>query len=225
MGAFQQADLTSDEANFVADSASRIAWSGAFEHYNFELIDSDHTPAENFQRYKLLLLFDPAAGEQETGKAFPHLHRWSLKSQKMVQQYLDAGGTVLLFPSIPRGEVFDQLFGGLGSTRTVSGDSEVKFSDGSSGKLLRYRTVLSPPAKSVLDVFARDVQGGTVGLRLGAGKGQIIFFGGDFSLWSAHPNVSQAPEKSKPDELEQTWKQARAVLPGLDELRRGSRAR
>jgi len=27
---------------------------GVFDHYNFELIDSDHTPLENFERYRVL---------------------------------------------------------------------------------------------------------------------------------------------------------------------------
>lgn len=209
MGAFQQTALTPDEANFIADSASRIAWSGAFEHYNFELIDSDHTPAGNFQRYKLLLLFDPAAGEQETGKSFPHLHVWSLKAQKMIQQYIEAGGTVLLFPSIPKGEIFDSLFSALGTTRGVQGNAEIKFSSETTGELMGYRTVISPGANSSVEIFARDSQDEAVGARFRIGKGRALFFGGDFSVWSATQETSQS------EPLEEIRKKARAVLPAV----------
>ena len=216
MSAFQQTELTSEEANFIADTASRIAWSGAFEHYNFELIDSDHTPAENFQRYKLLLLFDPAAGEEETGKVFAHLHQWSPKAQKMIQQYLEAGGTVLLFPAIPRGEVFDQLFGSLGTMRMVRGDAEVKFSDGTRGELPRYRTVVSPVVNSDVEIFARDSQNNPVGVRFASGKGQVVFMGGDFSLWSSADSVdSRASGDTVPSDVEAVRKRARSVLPAI----------
>jgi hypothetical protein len=191
MGAFQQTELTPEEANFIADSAKRIAWSGAFAHYNFELIDSDHTPGRNFQRYKLLLLFDPAAGEQQTGKSFPHLHRWSLKAQQVIQQYLNSGGTVLLFPLAPRGEIFDQLFRNLGATRTIRGDSQIKFANGAGGELAGYRTVVAPPADSGAEIFARDSQGEPVGVRFRIGKGRVIFLGGDVSLWSGSPDPAK----------------------------------
>ncbi len=217
MGTFQQTALTPDEANFIADSASRIAWSGTFEHYNFELIDSDHTPAESFQRYRLLLLFDPAAGEQETGKSFPHLHQWSLKAQKLIQQYIEAGGTVLLFPSIPKGEIFDPLFASLGTTRGVQGDTEIKFSTGDTGELMGYRNVISGVTNSEVEIFARDSQDQAVGARFRAGKGHALFLGGDFSVWSAarEPSKSELFEKTKSDNLEEVRKKARAVLPAL----------
>jgi Glycosyl hydrolases family 35 len=184
MGSFPQAELSAEEANFIAESAQRIAWSGAFAHYNFELIDSDHTPEQNFQRYQLLLLFDPAAGELETGKSFPHLHRWSVKAQQVIQRYLEAGGTVLLFPSVPRGEIFDPLFRNLGATRTIPGDAEIRFAGGARGQLAGYRTVVATATASEADIFARDAQGQPVGVRFKIGKGRVVFLGGDFSLWS-----------------------------------------
>lgn len=56
MATFPQSSVTADEADYVASFAQRVLWSGAYSHFNMELIDSDHAPGENFQRYKVLVL-------------------------------------------------------------------------------------------------------------------------------------------------------------------------
>ena len=50
MATYPQTELTPEEIQRVADLAGRLLWSGAFDHYNFELVDPDHTPLENFER-------------------------------------------------------------------------------------------------------------------------------------------------------------------------------
>jgi len=103
MATYPQAAMTPEEARGIAAFAKRVLWSGAFDHYNFELIDSDHTPAENFQRYRVLMLFNPVSTKEDL-KHFPNLARYSAKAQKMVNDYLAGGEQPLFFHRYPRGE-------------------------------------------------------------------------------------------------------------------------
>ena len=54
MATFPQEPLTKPETQHIVALAGRLLWAGAYEHYNLELVDSDHTPLENFQRYRIL---------------------------------------------------------------------------------------------------------------------------------------------------------------------------
>ena len=64
-------------------------WSGVFDHFNFELIDSDHSPQANFQRYRVVLLPNPASGEEELEK---NCHIW-LSSRKSLDSRLSTTST------------------------------------------------------------------------------------------------------------------------------------
>ena len=79
MATYPQTELTPEEIQRVADVAGRLLWSGAFDHYNFELVDSDHTPLENFERYRVLLLPNPQAGKDaaEVPASWPVLRKGS----------------------------------------------------------------------------------------------------------------------------------------------------
>ncbi len=222
MATFPQAELTSDEANFVANWSGRVLWSGVFDHFNFELIDSDNTPEENFQRYRVLMLPDMLNGEGETGKQFPHLTHYSEKAQRLLQEYVQAGGTLVVFPSLPKGEMFDRMFAPLGKDQSTSGDAPIQFSDGTNATVVEGHSAILVPENSAnsVRVFARDAQGAVVGARFALGKGQVLFFGGDFSRWSVPPgtvlNFEQGGlQGTSKDYSEETQRSARAVLPAL----------
>jgi hypothetical protein len=216
MGTFPQAEMTGDEAYAIYDSAKRILWSGAYAHYNFELVDPDHNPLENLERYSLLLLFDPAAMEKETGVKATHLRWFSEKAQRQIQKYLQSGGTVLIFPSLPGGDLFQEIFRPLGTPRRIEGDGIVRFVDGNGGLLPGNRTVLSSELSPGVDVFARDAEGGVLGARYSYAKGRVVFFGGDFSRWSVPPEIESENIVAKRADLStEAQLQARAVIPAL----------
>lgn len=209
MAAFPQAELTGDETDWIANWSARILLSGIFDHFSFELIDPEHAPAENFQRYRVILFPNPVSGEEEVGKKFTHLAEFSEKSQRAITDYIHAGGTIVVFPSLPGGATFAKLFSVLGESRHVAGDTKVTFNDGSTGVILGSHTVVSPN-EDVAKVFARDGEGGVVGVRFSEGKGQVIFFGGDISRWSAPPGTvinfeeggTPSTEKDYPSEVQ-----------------------
>ncbi len=220
MATFPQSLLTAEEANYVASFAGRVLWSGVYEHFNFEFVDSDHAPAENFERYRVLLVPN-LVGSKEALKRYPHLERYSDKAQRAISDYVAAGGTVIFFPSLPKGRLFEDLLSPLGASTALSGDSTLTFSDGSTALALGGRSVLTLPRKSGADirVFARDGRGGIVGARVAHGQGQIIFFGADFSRWSLPPGTTLTFEgggkAGARDYPEETQKAAGAALPAL----------
>ncbi len=236
MATYPQAPLTMAETNLVANVAARLLWSGVFEHYNFELIDSDYTPDDNFNNYKSLLLPNFVNTHEEL-KKYPHLGAYSGAAQRHVLDYLQRGGTLLVFPSIPQGKIFAQLFAPLGTERLVRGDTTVSFADGAQARLLRNRTVLLPRGlNSSVKVFARDASGGVVGARFAVGKGQVLFYGSDFSTWclpqgtgllfsgddtpGRPPSIqkagSQGPNSEAPNDFsEGALQAAKAALPAL----------
>lgn len=221
MGTFPQAEMSAGETGYIFQAAKRILWSGACTHRNFELVDADHNPQENLERYPLLLLFNPSNCEEETGNKAEHLRKFSAQAQARIREYLRAGGKVLVFPSLPGGDLFDRIFSPLGPARKVAGDGRVIFAKGGSGPLLGSRTVLACEKAPGVEVFARDGEGGIVGARYAHEKGQVVFFGGDFSRWAA-PSLLERPEP--PAELADypgaVQVQAKAVMALLlDELR------
>jgi hypothetical protein len=220
MATYPQAPMTPEEANYIAAFAQRVLWSGAFDHYNFELIDSDHTPAENFRRYRVLMLFNPASSKEDL-KIYPHLEHYSEKAQRMVRDYVEAGGTLVVFPTVPRGAIFDQLLSPLGEPRRVAGNAPLTFTDGTRTMALNAHTVLRLPEHSGVQarVFAKDSRGGVVGVRYAHGKGQVMFLGTDFSRWCVPAGAgrpAQARPKTAPlDCPEEAQSAARLALPAL----------
>jgi hypothetical protein len=187
MATYPQTDLTSVEIQQVADVAGRLLWSGAFDHYNFELIDSDHTPLKNFERYRVLLLPNPQAGE-DTAK-YPHLGEYSEKAQRMMVEYVTDGGTLIVLPSRPGGAILREFLSPLGSQQFIPGTSTLHFADGSNATIVGGAYAVTPAEKSGVTVFARDTSGRIIGARFQHGKGQVLFFGGDFSRWVFPPGT------------------------------------
>jgi|GEM_PF-953105 len=187
MATYPQTDLTSVEIQQVADLAGRLLWSGAFDHYNFELIDSDHTPLKNFERYRVLLLPNPQAGE-DTAK-YPHLGEYSEKAQRMMVEYVTDGGTLIVLPSSTGGAILREFLSPLGPQQFVPGTNTLHFADGSNATIVGGVYAVTPPEKPGVTVVARDTRGRIIGARFQHGKGQVLFFGGDVSRWVFPPGT------------------------------------
>ncbi|MFB3921094.1 MAG: alpha-amylase family protein [Terriglobia bacterium] len=220
IGTFPQAEMTPEEARYIAAVSSRVLWSGAYDHFNFELIDADHIPAENLKKYRVLLLPNMASTKEEL-KRFPHLEKYSEKAQRLIADYVEAGGTLVVFPSLPKGKVFEEMLAPLGESRVQPADSALKFSDGTAGRALGARSTLALPKKRHVEVkpFATDARGGIVGARFSYGQGQVLFFGADFSRWSAAPATSPSfgggDSPAGRDYSEENQKAGRAALAAL----------
>ena len=220
MSTFPQGLVTADEAEFVALFAQRVLWSGAYGHFTMELIDSDHAPSENFRRYKVLVLPNLITNQVER-KKYPHLETYSPKAQEAIRDYVEAGGTLIVFPSLPKGTIFDSLLEPLGNDHGVNGDARVQFADGGTARALGTHSVLNLPGDSGkrVQVFARDPSGGVVGARFLHGKGQVLFYGADFSRWSVPPEAPSASAGAARgnvgDYSEEVQKEARAAFPAL----------
>jgi hypothetical protein len=220
LATFPQEPMTGPEALHILTLAGRLLWAGAYEHCNFELVDSDHAPLENFQRYRILFAPNPVNSKEEL-KRYPHLERYSDKAQQLLSDYVTSGGTLVIYPSLPRGRVFDSLLEPFGKDKYVPGESALKFSDGTATRALEFHSVLTLPKKPRAEgkVFARDARGGIVGAQLAHGKGQIIFFGADFSNWSMAAGTqftSAGTQKAGArDYPEETQAAARLALPAL----------
>ena len=217
MATYPQTDLTPVEIQQVADVAGRLLWSGAFDHYNFELVDSDYTPLENFERYRALLLPNPQAGE-DTAK-YPHLGEYSEKAERMMSQYVTDGGTLIVLPSIPAGATLRELLSPLGSQQFIPGTSTLRFVDGSDATIVGGVYAVTPPDKPGVTVFARDTSGRIIGARFQRGKGQVVFFGGDFSRWVFPPGThlmeGGVVSGKTPDFAETVQRNSRMALPAL----------
>ena len=219
MSTYPQAELTAAEINQVADVAGRLLWSGAFDHYNFELIDSDHTPLENFERYRVLLLPNPSGGEE--GAKYPHLAQYSQTAQRVIVDYVTAGGTLIVLPYRPGGSILAELLNPLGSEQFIPGNSALHFADGSTATLIEGEYALTLPQNvgAKVAVFARDSSGRVIGARFQHGRGQVLFFGGDFSRWIFPPGTHLMEGGVVPgttgDFPEEVQKNARLALPAL----------
>ena len=217
MATYPQTQLTPAEIQRIADVAGRLLWSGAFDHYNFELLDSDHTPLENFERYRVLLLPNPQAGEDATN--YSHLGQYSEKAQRMIVDYVAAGGMLVVLPSRPGGSILAELLSPLGPEQFIPGTSMLHFADGSNAAIVGGVYAVTPSERSEVMVFARDAGGRTIGARFKHGKGQVLFFGGDFSPWAFPPGTHLMEGGVVPgntgDFPANVQKNARLALPAL----------
>ena len=222
MATYPQQELTAAEIQRIADVAGRLLWSGAFDHYNFELVDSDHTPLENLRRYRVLILPNPQAGEDAT--QYPHLGQYSEKAQHLIADYVAGGGTLVVLPSKPGGSTLAELLTPFGSEQFIPGTAPLQFSDGSQATAVGGVYAITPPEKSALTVFARDAGGRIVGALVKHGKGQLLFFGGDFSAWVFPPGTHLMEGGVVPgnttDLPEGTQMSARQALPALMQMAR-----
>ena len=219
MATFPQESMTGKEANRIHNLGGRLLWAGAYEHYNFELIDSDHTPLENFERYRVLFVPDVIDGKQEL-KQYPHLEHYSEKAQQVLADYVTAGGTLIVFPSLPKGRFFDSLFAPFGEDHRVSGESALTFDEGSTSLAFDHYFVLPKKQSAEVKPFAWNANGGVVGARLAHGKGQIVFFGADFSNWSkllmpAFTQEGAQVLKGVEDYPEESQEAGKRMLPAL----------
>jgi hypothetical protein len=217
MATYPQTDLTSAEIQQVADLAGRLLWSGTFDHYNFELIDSDHTPLKNFERYRALLLPNPQAGDEAA--QYPHLGEYSEKAQRLMVEYVTDGGTLIVLPAIPGGQILGEFLRPLGPQQFIPGTSTLQFSDGANATMVGGVYAVSPTANAGVTVFARDSHGRIVGARFQHGKGQVLFFGGDFSRWVFPPGThlmeGGVVSGKTADYAESVQRNARMALPAL----------
>jgi hypothetical protein len=190
MATFPQETLTDQEIVRVVMLASRTLWAGTYDHFNFELVDSDHAPLQNFQRYCVLFMPNLVNGEEDL-KHFPHLEHYSDKAQQMLSDYVKSGGTLIIFPSLPKGKILDGLLEPFGADRHVPAGTMLKFTDGTLARALNFHSVLTLPKTSRprVRIFARNEQGGVVGARIAHGQGHIVFFGADFTTWSLAPGT------------------------------------
>ena len=187
MATYPQKDLTPAEIQQVADIAGRLLWSGASDHYNFELVDSDHTPLDNFERYRALILPNPQAGDDPA--KYPHLAEYSEKAQRMLVDYVNDGGTLIVLSSAPGGAILRELLKPLGSQEFIPGTSTLRFMNGSTAAAIGGVYAVTPDGKSGVTVFARNAADRIVGARFQHGKGRVLFFGADFSRWVFPPNT------------------------------------
>ena len=212
--------MTAAEARYIASVSSRVVWSGVFDHFNFELVDSDHIAPERLAQYRVLLMPNIANTKEEL-KRFPHLEKYSEKAQRLIVDYVNAGGTLVVFPSLPKGRIIEEMLAPLGESRVQPGDTTIKFSDGSTARVLGARSTLTLPKKRRVDVkpFATDARGSIVGARFEYGQGKVLFFGADFSRWSAAPGTTPSfgggDAPGGRDYSEENQKAARAALVAL----------
>jgi len=105
--------------------------------------------------------------------------------------YVTAGGTLIVLPSRPGGSTLAEFLSPLGSEQFIPGTSTLHFTDGSNAMLVGGVYALTPPQKTgvAVTVFARDTRGHSIGARFQHGKGQVLFFGGDFSGWIFPPGT------------------------------------
>ena len=188
MSTYSQAELTGKEAGYVAAFSKRVLWSAVPAQYNLELIDVDHSPLVNLQRYRVLLLPNLVSCPADQ-RRYPHLARYSEKAQRLLREYVSTGGTLAIFPSLPKGTIVSDLLGPFGESRYVERGSALKFDDGTeSAARTSYTTLsLSTADPTNVGVFARDSAGGVVGARLGFGKGEVVFFGADIAARATLP--------------------------------------
>lgn len=102
LGAYPQEMLTAPDILSVSDTAMRIERLATLATASSELLDPEHQPASQLERDPLLLLpvADPAK---------PQFQLSDQTQQKLVE-YVRRGGTLVVFPARPQGQIIEALW-------------------------------------------------------------------------------------------------------------------
>ncbi len=126
LGAYPQEELTTQDILRVSASVMRLERLGALAMLSDELLDPEHQPVEQLLRDALLLLpvFDPGKPQFQLSE----------RAQRTIVEYVRRGGTLIIFPARPSGNVIEELWNSTpASPATIPGSairSRWKFGDG-----------------------------------------------------------------------------------------------
>ena len=126
LGAYPQDLLTTPDIAHVSESVMRIERVGSLAMFSSELLDPEYQPIDQLLRDPLLLLpvFDP--GEPQ--------FQLSERAQRSLVEYVRRGGTLVVFPEEPTGDVIEELFSAAPDSPEGTSDSVIrarwKFGDG-----------------------------------------------------------------------------------------------
>src|SRR5262249_8441289 len=104
-------------------------------------------------------------------------------------EYVSDGGALIILPSSPGGAILSELLSPLGAQQFIPGTSTLHFADGTNATIVGGVYAVTPTENSGVTVFARNTNGRVIGARFRTGKGQVLFFGGDFSHWVFPPGT------------------------------------
>ncbi|HKW87823.1 MAG TPA: beta-galactosidase [Candidatus Acidoferrales bacterium] len=101
LGSFPQEKLTPADIKQVSETILRLEMLGQLTHLSSELLDPEYQPVEQFLRDPVILLpaFDPGKPE----------FQMSDKSERVLAEYVQRGGTLVVFPRMPAGSVFEDI--------------------------------------------------------------------------------------------------------------------
>jgi hypothetical protein len=102
LGAYPQDLLTTPDITRVSESVMRIERLGTLAMFSSELLDPEYQPIEQLLRDPLLLLpvFDPDEPQFQLSE----------RAQRALVEYVRRGGTLVVFPEEPTGDVIDELW-------------------------------------------------------------------------------------------------------------------
>jgi hypothetical protein len=117
MGAYPQELLERADISAVSTAVMRIERLAATSMLSSELLDAEYQPAEQLLRNAVTLLpvFDPGKPQFQLSE----------KAQGAIVEYVQRGGTLVVFPQRPRGSVIDALWKGAAESE-ASGATELK---------------------------------------------------------------------------------------------------
>ncbi|HEV2297842.1 MAG TPA: beta-galactosidase [Candidatus Acidoferrales bacterium] len=101
LGSFPQEKLTPPDIKQVSETILRLEMLGQLTHLSSELLDPEYQPADQLLRDPVILLpvFDPTKPE----------FRMSDKSERALADYVQRGGTLVVFPLPPAGSPFEEI--------------------------------------------------------------------------------------------------------------------
>jgi hypothetical protein len=102
MGALAQQKLLPEDIQAISSAAEKIERLAQYAGLSAELVDPQYQPAEQLLRHALLLL--PVLRPEDPKYTF------SEKAQRALVAYVRGGGTLVCFPALPAGAVFEELW-------------------------------------------------------------------------------------------------------------------
>jgi hypothetical protein len=123
LGAFPQEKLAPSEIKQVSENVLRLEMLGQLAHLSSELLDPEFQPVDQFLRDPVILLpvFDPAKPE----------FQMSEKSERALADYVQRGGTLVVFPVLPAGAPFEPIWNSTATPGPAGGVIERELQYGS----------------------------------------------------------------------------------------------
>jgi hypothetical protein len=187
IGTYPQEKLTREDITGLVFRTMTATQFAQFNQVNAELVDLDYQSLQHLARYPMILMPVPSESIYKDQKV-PNYLELSDRAQAVLIEYVRQGGTLVAYPTPPKGRYLGELF-------PISESSKINASEPAANVAIEGESAAAPGVIHTYPGVANDKRlrpyallaasqaGSPAGYLRSFGKGSAIVLGAEFDRW------------------------------------------